>query len=91
MPKTKTQYVCKNCGAKSFKWQGKCTLCGEWNTFLEETIESGKTEERGRKLAKSSESVDPVSLSEIEVSDGFRLNTGINEFDRVLGGGIVPG
>ena len=91
MPKTKTQYVCKNCGARSFKWQGKCNLCGEWNTFVEETIDGGKTEERGRKLAKSSEAVDPIALSEIEMSDGFRLNTGIHEFDRVLGGGIVQG
>ncbi len=91
LPKTKTQFVCKNCGAKSYKWQGKCNLCGEWNSFVEESIDRVKTEERGRKLASSSGPVDPLSLMDIEVSDGFRLETGLQEFDRVLGGGIVPG
>jgi DNA repair protein RadA/Sms len=91
MPKTKTQFVCQNCGAKSPKWQGKCNSCNQWNSYVEEVMDRGKTEERGRKLSHSSDSLEPVALDEIEVDEGFRLKTGISEFDRVLGGGIVPG
>ena len=91
MPKTKSQFVCQSCGTKSPKWQGKCNACGEWNTFVEELMDKGRSEERGRKLAGPSETVKPVSLDDIEVDEGFRLKTRINEFDRVLGGGIVPG
>jgi DNA repair protein RadA/Sms len=91
MAKTKTQFVCQNCGVKSPKWQGKCNSCGEWNTFAEEFIDAGSSEERGRKLSKPSETTAPVSLEDIEFDEGYRLKTQINEFDRVLGGGIVPG
>jgi len=91
MPKTKTQFICQKCGAKSPKWQGKCNSCGEWNPYVEEMVETGRSEERGRKLSGPSESTQPVALDEIEVDESFRLKTHINEFDRVLGGGIVPG
>ena len=91
MPKTKTQFVCRNCGVKSPKWQGKCNSCNEWNSFVEELVDSGKSEERGRKLSKPAETTAPVALDEIDVEEGYRLKTQINEFDRVLGGGIVPG
>src|SRR5690242_14415222 len=91
MARTKTQFVCQNCGAKSPKWQGKCNACGQWNSFVEEVVEKVRSEERGRKLSQPSESSEPLSLPEIEVVEGFRLKTGLNEFDRVLGGGIVPG
>ncbi len=91
MAKTKTQFVCQECGAKSVKWQGKCNACNQWNTYVEEVMDSGKSEERGRKLSKPSETILPLSINEIEVDEGFRLKSGINEFDRVLGGGIVPG
>ena len=91
MPKTKTQFVCQNCGTKSPKWQGKCNACGEWNSFVEELVDKGRSEERGRKLAGPAEATRPVPLDEIEVDEGFRLKTELHEFDRVLGGGIVPG
>ncbi len=91
MAKTKTQFVCQNCGAKSPKWQGKCNACGEWNSFVEEVMDLGRSQERGRKLSKPTETTVPVSLDEIDIDEGFRLKTRINEFDRVLGGGIVPG
>jgi DNA repair protein RadA/Sms len=91
MAKTKTQYVCQNCGVNSPKWQGKCNSCGEWNTFVEEMVDRGKSEERGRKLSRPSDTVKPLSLSEIDVDESYRLKTNIPEFDRVLGGGIVPG
>jgi DNA repair protein RadA/Sms len=91
MPKTKTQFICQNCGAKSPKWQGKCNSCNQWNSYVEEVMDSGRSIERGRKLSKPTENIEPVALDEIEVDEGFRLKTHINEFDRVLGGGIVPG
>lgn len=91
MPRTKTQFVCQTCGAKSPKWQGKCNSCGQWNSYVEEMMDLGKSGERGRKLSRPSESIEPVALDDIEVSEGFRLKTRMNEFDRVLGGGIVPG
>jgi DNA repair protein RadA/Sms len=91
MARTRTQYVCQNCGDKAAKWQGKCDACGQWNTFVEEVVEKVKSEERGRKLSQPSEAAKPLALPEIEVEEGFRLKTGMHEFDRVLGGGIVPG
>ncbi len=91
MAKVKTQFICQNCGAKSFKWLGKCNSCSQWNTLVEEMIDSGRSEERGRRLSKPTETTSPVSIADIEVDEGFRLKTHINEFDRVLGGGIVPG
>jgi DNA repair protein RadA/Sms len=88
MPKTKTTYICQNCGFETAKWMGKCQSCGEWNTIVEEvSLVRKKTASKpsGRVSGK------PVSLSEISVDKKERLRTGINEFDRILGGGIVPG
>lgn len=80
----KTVYKCSNCGYKSPKWVGKCPNCGEWNT-LEETEET----KCGAKMAKVT-SKQPVSrLAEVETGNDQRLMTGITEFDRVMGGGIV--
>ena len=82
--KTKTVYKCTNCGYKSPKWAGKCPDCGEWNT-LEETEEA----KGGGKTAKPL-SRQPISrLAEVETGNDQRLLTGIAEFDRVMGGGIV--
>lgn len=82
--KVKTIYKCKNCGYKSPKWAGKCPECGEWNTLME--IEEVKN---GAKVAKAA-TKQPVSrLSEVKTGSDQRLLTGITEFDRVMGGGIV--
>lgn len=82
--KIKTVYKCSNCGYRSPKWAGKCPDCGEWNT-LEETEET----KSGAKMAKMT-SKQPVSrLAEVETGNDQRLLTGITEFDRVMGGGIV--
>ncbi len=81
----KTKFFCGECGFESPKWMGKCPGCKEWNSFVEEK-EVLKKKGRGR------ESFDkPRSIKEIEVNKGIRLPTEIGEFDRVLGGGIVPG
>jgi len=86
--KNKIYYVCSNCGYQSAKWAGKCSSCGEWGTFEQEEEVSKKS----KKLdLKKRPKVNVTKLSEIESSDDFRINTGLKEFDRVLGGGIVPG
>lgn len=87
MAKLKTSYVCSECAGICPKWEGKCPHCGSWNT-LQETVESGAATHRFAPLAGAS----PVrSLAEIEAREQPRQPTGISEFDRVLGGGLVPG
>ena len=90
MAKSKSVYVCSECGFESAKWYGKCPECGEWNTMTEElsTVSSGK----GNGIKKSVSSVQKVMrLNEITGDVEKRISTGIKEFDRVLGGGIVIG
>lgn len=90
MAKSKSVYVCSECGFESAKWYGKCPECGEWNTMTEElsTVSSGK----GNGIKKSVSSAQKVMrLNEITGDVEKRISTGIKEFDRVLGGGIVIG
>lgn len=89
----KTQYVCKNCGYVTSQWYGKCPMCEEWNSLEKREIVEGK---KPKSLArKASESADfspaATKIRDVRYSDRFRLSTGIGEFDRVLGGGIVEG
>ncbi len=83
MKKSKITFVCQECGYSSVKWMGKCPNCSTWNSFTEERV----ADKRLKKVA----STDPVELSKIESSEYKRWVTDITEFDRVLGGGIVPG
>lgn len=85
-----TVYVCQNCGNQSRKWLGKCPDCGEWNSFVEERARVGVKKETGRGGFTLRE-VKPVRYGEIESQDDARISSGIEEFDRVLGGGVVPG
>lgn len=88
-----TVYVCQSCGNQSRKWLGKCPDCGGWNTFVEERARVGAKKETagtargGFRLRE----VKPVAYHEIESQDDARVSSGVTEFDRVLGGGIVPG
>jgi DNA repair protein RadA/Sms len=88
-----TVYVCQKCGRQSPKWLGKCPDCGEWNSLVEErarpavTAAKGMAARGGFRLRE----VKPVRFGEIESQDDARVSSGITEFDRVLGGGIVPG
>ena len=86
MPKVQSKYVCQNCAYESPRWTGRCPNCGEWNSFVEELT----SKVAARKAGKGA-SVEPLSLDEVEGSDDQRITTGIGEFDRVLGGGIVRG
>ena len=87
MAKNKIAYICTECGGQSTKWQGQCPHCFAWNTLVEEVIE-GKTNNRFSSLTQSSSI---QKLSEVETSEVHKRNTGISEFDRVLGGGFVLG
>ena len=84
--KAKTVFFCQECGYESAKWLGKCPGCGNWNTFVEETVSQQKTETAHLRPAST-----PVALKDITFDDTSRINTGIEELDRVLGGGMVPG
>ena len=93
-----TIYVCQNCGRQERKWSGKCPDCGEFNTFVEEKFRPspqsvGKVSASGgaRLSTNSFREVKPISYSDIESQDDMRTSSGIAEFDRVLGGGIVAG
>ena len=87
--KTKTVYVCSNCGADSPKWFGRCTNCGEWNTCVEEKVaaKSSKPLSDGG-LKKKAE---PVKITEIKSEEETRIPLPSGELNRVLGGGLVPG
>lgn len=90
MAKTKTVYVCQNCGVDSPKWIGKCPSCGEWNTYVEEIISretTSKIQMAGVELTRQK----PILISEVETDEEIRFDTSSNELNRVLGGGLVPG
>lgn len=85
----KTVYFCQNCGHEETKWLGQCPACKEWNTFVEEKVLASSISAQAG--AKTVRDINVVSLSEVSVDDHTRIETGMQEFDRVLGGGIVPG
>jgi len=87
MAKSKSVWVCQNCGAESPKWIGRCPVCGEWNTYVEERVSKPAAGQQ-RGVVSSSP---PRPLTEVSSLDHRRLVTGTGEFNRVLGGGIVPG
>ena len=82
----KSIFFCQNCGHEETKWLGQCPMCKEWNTFVEENVSVSKSSTV--KLAKEAE---VVALKNIETDSEERIHTQIQELDRVLGGGIVPG
>ena len=88
----KTLFFCQNCGYESPKWLGQCPGCREWNSFVEETVATstkGKTTIASGSLAGKKN--EPVILADISIQENDRMKTEIEELDRVLGGGIVPG
>lgn len=92
MAKPTTKYVCSECGYECAKWMGKCPSCGEWNTLSEEKIEPAAPVRRVIGSSASSFDISRVRrLSQIHAQDEPRIVSGIGEFDRVLGGGIVKG
>jgi DNA repair protein RadA/Sms len=90
MAKVKTSFFCQKCGYNSPKWLGRCPSCGEWSTFVEEVVSSGEPE---RSLWRKADKVTskPRLLSQIDHAEKYRIITEDEEFNRVLGGGLVPG
>lgn len=90
MAKTKSVYVCSNCGNDSAKWLGKCPICGEWNTYVEEIIAKDSNSRRTDTLFESSKAK-PILLQDVATGEEPRIDLQDGELNRVLGGGLVPG
>ena len=86
MSKIKTKYICAECGFESIKWAGKCPSCDAWNSFSEEIVETGRNAPK-----KFTGEVKVAKLTFHPEKEDVRIKSGIEEFDRVLGGGIIPG
>lgn len=90
--KKKVEWVCSECGGTTLKWAGRCPHCGEWNTLQEFTVETGAgarySDSRHRGLVAASKVLD---LNDVQAQEIPRVVTGFSEFDRVMGGGLVPG
>ena len=85
----KTIFCCQSCGFQTAKWMGKCPDCGSWDSFVEERSVAGSGRQGFRTI--SARQTGPVPIDSIDLETELRLHTGIKEFDRVLGGGLVPG
>jgi DNA repair protein RadA/Sms len=85
--KQKTIFTCQNCGYKAPKWLGRCPDCGMWNSLVEEVLESG---DRARSSERHPQDM-PQRMDTIALDEQIRYETGLSEFDRTLGGGVVPG
>lgn len=90
MSKPKIQYVCNECGAISPKWAGQCSECGQWNCLVEQ-VEVKKSSQNARFAGYAGSEKQLQKLSEVKHSETARIGTSLNELDRVLGGGLVPG
>ncbi len=88
MAKIKSVFVCQNCGNQAPKWVGQCTVCGQWNTFEEEIVE---TSVRSSSVILPKQAATPKLIKDISAEKETRINTGNDEFNRVLGGGLVKG
>ena len=100
MAKTKSAYFCQSCGYESPKWLGKCPSCGQWNTFVEEVVEKpnaaipnwkNTNNSSGTKSTSTQRANKAVPVNSIDFTEEHRIQTPDNEFNRVLGGGIVAG
>src|SRR2546422_51085 len=91
MKPPKTVFVCQECGSQSPKWLGRCAECGAWNSLVEERAQESAASAGAHRYALSGPSGAARLYSEIAIEGNPRLSTGIDEFDRVLGGGVVPG
>lgn len=91
MAKQKTNYTCTECGGVQSKWAGQCPSCQQWNTLVETVVEEAGNRFSNTRYQGIAQSAPILNLAEIDAQDIPRFGTGIEEFDRVLGGGLVPG
>ncbi|HLD51351.1 DNA repair protein RadA [candidate division WWE3 bacterium RIFOXYC1_FULL_40_10] len=89
MPKLKKIYICQSCAYQTSQWVGQCPQCNEWNTFSEDVIDVSSSNSSGRKAQFNPSKI--VKLSQVKKENIQRVSSNITEFDRVLGGGFVPG
>ena len=90
MAKVKTQFVCNNCGYASPKFLGRCPNCGKWNTLVEERMSDPKAERKSR-VSFDGKHTQPQLISDVAMHEEPRVKTGMEELNRVLGGGVVDG
>lgn len=91
MAKLKTTFFCQNCGTQFYKWQGQCTSCRAWNTIVEEVVQKPEQNDWKTPSSQAKRISKPLKIREIDASQDARMDTLNTEFNRVLGGGIVPG
>lgn len=91
MVKIKSVYVCSNCGNDSPKWLGKCPVCGEWNTYVEEIISKEKSSAKSGLHIFDTTKAKPLLLKDVQTGEESRIDLHDGELNRVLGGGLVPG
>lgn len=91
MAKVKTTFFCQNCGTQYSKWQGQCTACKEWNTIVEEVVQKPEASDWKTPTSSAKRVSKPLKINDIDASQDARMNSLDGEFNRVLGGGIVPG
>lgn len=89
MPKAKSFFYCCECGYQSASWLGRCPECGSWNTFQEEVVKAAKASPAASSVSAAASQ--PKLINEVQYDEQQRMRTGCEEFDRVLGGGLVPG
>ena len=90
MARAQSRFVCQSCGGEFLRWEGQCRSCGGWNSLVEQIVREARRPSAVR-AAGSGEPSAPVPLRQVGSTDAARVPTGVGEFDRVLGGGIVPG
>ncbi len=89
--KKDTVFVCQECGSESTRWTGQCPVCHAWNSMVEEKVFTGKEDDRRRRTSSAAAAGKPQKLAEVSSGEKERIDTGIRELNRVLGGGLVPG
>src|SRR5688500_718110 len=87
MPRKEARYICQECGQISLTWSGRCPGCREWNTL----VEARQTGGSGKRASPRAAARAPLPLRDVSAPEVARLQSGISELDRVLGGGLVPG
>lgn len=91
MSKNEIIFVCSNCGEEYLKWQGKCDNCGQWNTLKEFKVQPLRGGQSSKMWGLGKDIAEPIELSKVKIKNFCRIVSKIEEFDRVLGGGMVPG
>lgn len=91
MPKSEVKFFCQSCGNDYPRWAGQCPACGEWNTLVEEKLQTSKSQLQNKSKIQNTNAQKPIPITDVDFNIEERAETGIAELDRVLGGGVVEG